>query len=255
MAEYTVKQLAELAGVSVRTLHHYDEINLLAPRLRTAAGYRVYGEPELLRLQQILFFRELDVPLTEIGRMLDAVGFDPVAALEDHRAKLEQRLGRLHRLLNTIDRTIERYRGEQAMLSDKELYEGFSDETIERYKREAREVYGEGLVSETERRLKKLTKPEWDIVRKEGEDVTRAVAALMDRSPDSSEVQAAVQRHHVWLNGNFYACSADMYEGLGRMYADNPEFRAYYDQFRDGLADFLSEAMMHYARNTLAHRN
>src|SRR5512142_78697 len=105
---YTVQQLARLAGVSVRTLHYYDQIGLLKPSARTAAGYRLYGEADLLRLQQILFFRELDFPLTEIQAILDQPDFDQVKALRDHRLLLQQEADRLGRLLNTIEKTISR---------------------------------------------------------------------------------------------------------------------------------------------------
>src|SRR5690606_30599484 len=104
-----VQELARKAGVSVRTLHHYDEIALLRPEKRSAAGYRLYGHAQLLRLQQILFYRELDFPLEEIGRLLDAPGFDPARALRAHRPALEARLGRLHRLLETLDKTLSHY--------------------------------------------------------------------------------------------------------------------------------------------------
>ena len=249
MAEYTVQQLAKLAGVSVRTLHYYDEIGLLAPSLRTAAGYRMYGERELLRLQQLLFFRELDVPLHEIGKILDDPAFDPVEALGAHRARLEQRLGRLHRLLATIDHTIARYRGEHEMVNDRDLYEGFSDEQIARYEREVRESYDPKLVAESRQRLKKLTKADWQVVKQQGENATRAIADLMHLAPAAVEVQQAVARHHAWINDNFYECSAETYEGLGRMYADSPDFRAYYDSFAENLADFMAAAMAHYARH------
>lgn len=251
MAEYTIQKLAKLASISVRTLHYYDEIGLLVPSLRTAAGYRMYGERELLRLQQVLFFRELDVPLHEIGKILDDPAFDPVEALGTHRARLEQRLGRLHRLLETIDHTIACYRGEHEMVSDSDLYEGFSDEQIARYEREVRESYDPKLVAESRQRLKKLTKAEWQAVKQQGEDATRTIAALMHLPAESAEVQQAVARHHAWINDNFYECSAEMYEGLARMYADSPDFRAYYDAFAVNLADFMAAAMVHFARHSL----
>jgi len=254
MREYTVKQLAGLAGVSIRTLHHYDEIGLLAPRLRTAAGYRVYGETELLRLQQILFYRELGIPLNEIGRILDAPDFDPVIALENHRANLEVRLGRLHRLLKTVDDTLSRYAGENDMLTDKELYEGFSEETVARYRREARERYDGNLVEETERRMRRLSKTEWQAVKAEGDVVTRRLSALVNEPPGSANVQAVVAEHHAWLERNFYTASAELYDGLGQTYATNPEFREYYEKYATGMADFLSAAMRCYANGVLRRR-
>jgi DNA-binding transcriptional MerR regulator len=165
---YTVGQLARLAGVSVRTLHHYHQIGLLAPAARTDAGYRLYGESELLRLQQILFFKEFDMPLEEVRQILDDPGFDPLTALEGHRQLLQRRMERLDHLLETIDRTIDRLTEENMTLTDKELYEGFSTEQIERYKRQAREMYDPALVEESERRVKRMSRAQWQAVGDEG---------------------------------------------------------------------------------------
>ena len=150
MKAYTVSQLANMARVSVRTLHHYDQIGLLRPASRTGAGYRLYGEPELLRLQQILFFRELDLSLSKIQTILDDAEFDQIASLESHRRQLQGRMDRLARLLKTIDKTIQRLTEDEMTLTDEELYEGFTPEQIERYERKAREMYDPELVREAE---------------------------------------------------------------------------------------------------------
>ncbi len=137
-----VKRLADLAGVSVRTLHHYDRIGLLVPSAHTPAGYRLYGTDDLLRLHQILFYRELGLALSEISGILDRPDFDPVRALEQHRALQAQQAERIGRLLET--------------------YEGFPGEQIERYRREAREMYDPALVAESERRTRRMTEEEWE---------------------------------------------------------------------------------------------
>jgi DNA-binding transcriptional MerR regulator len=250
---YTVSQLANMAGVSVRTLHHYDQIGLLQPAARTAAGYRLYGEPELLRLQQILFFKELDMPLGEVRQILDDPGFDQVTALEQHRQALQQRMKRLTRLLSTIDKTIDRLTEEDMAVTDEELYEGFTVEQIERYEREVREMYDPALVQESQRRLKKMSSAQWQAVKAEGEAVTTGLAALADLAPDDPEVQALVARHHAWIE-NFYPCSAEVYRGLGQGYVEHPEFRAFYEEVRPGLADFMQAAMNHYADQVLDGR-
>jgi DNA-binding transcriptional MerR regulator len=250
---YTVSQLAKMAGVSVRTLHHYDQIGLLAPSARTGAGYRLYGEPELLRLQQILFFKELDMPLDEVRQILDDPGFEQVTALEHHRQLLHRRMERLARLLKTIDKTIDRLAEEDMTLTDEELYEGFTTEQIERYKREAREMYDPALVEESERRVKKMSRAQWQAVGAEGEAVTTGLAALAGRGPGDPEVQALIARHHAWIE-NFYPCSAEIYRGLGQLYVEHAEFRAFYEKYRPGLADFMSAAMEHYASQVLDQR-
>lgn len=253
MKAYTVSRLARMAGVSVRTLHHYDQIGLLEPSTRTEAGYRLYGEPELLRLQQILLFKELDMPLEEVRRILDDPGFDLVVALAQHRQALHRRMERLARLLKTIDRTIDRLTEDDMALTDQELYEGFTPEQIERYQREAREMYDPALVAESERRVKKMSRAQWQAVKAEGGAVTTALAALADREPGDAEVQALVARHHAWIE-NFYPCSAEVFRGLGELYVQHPEFRANYEKYRPGLADFLSAAMSYYADHVLDRR-
>jgi DNA-binding transcriptional MerR regulator len=231
---YTVSQLARMAGVSVRTLHHYDHIGLLQPSSRTAAGYRLYKEQELLRLQQILFFKELDFPLNEIQNILDDPKFDQIKALEDHRRLLQKRAERLTRLLKTIDKTIQRLEEDDMKMTDEELYEGFTKEQIERYKREAREMYDPALVEESERRVRKMSRAEWKAVGAEGEAVTTALVALADREPGDAEVQKLVARHHAWIE-HFYPCSAEVYRGLAQGYVEHPEFRAFYEKYRPGV--------------------
>jgi DNA-binding transcriptional MerR regulator len=248
---HTVRQLANMAGVSVRTLHHYDHIGLLRPSARTAAGYRLYGTKDLLRLQQILLFKEFDLPLEEIRRILDDPGFDPVRALAQHRQTLELRAERLARLLNTIDRTIARLTEVDMSLTDEELYEGLPKETVDRWKREVDERYDPKLVAESNRRVRSMNKDQWNNVKAEGDAISRRMAELMGRPAGDPEVQATIARQHVWIE-NFYPCSAEVFTGLGQLYAENPEFQANYDKVRPGLADFMREAMAYYAENTLA---
>lgn len=248
---YTVRQVADMASITVRTLHHYDALGLLRPTGRSAAGYRLYGEADLLRLQQILFFRELGFSLEQIRTIIEDPHFDQVRALERHREMLQLERERLSRLLGTIDRTIAKLTEDNMGMTDEELWEGFSQEQIERYKRESREAYGVEVVEESERRAKSMSKGQWQAVKDEGEAVTRGLAALMDRPVDDPEVQALIDRHYRWV-ATFWTPDAAAYTGLGQMYTDNPEFRANYDKYRVGLADFLREAMKHYAEHELA---
>ena len=254
MTACTVRQLATLAGVSVRTLHHYDQIGLLTPSARTEAGYRLYGEADLLRLQQILFFKELDFPLAEIQAILDQPGFDQVEALRVHRRMLGERAARLACLLKTVDRTIAKLTGEDTMpLTDEEIYEGFSPEERARFKEyevEAAERWGE-MAAESGRRMSQMTKAQWQAIQQEGGAVTRLIGDYMGRPVSDGVVQAAIARHHAWIE-NFYPCSAEMYRGLGQVYVDDPRFTATYDKIRPGLAVFMRDAMAYYADHTLA---
>jgi DNA-binding transcriptional MerR regulator len=241
-----------MAGISVRTLHHYDEIGLLTPAARSEAGYRLYGEADLLRLQQILFFRELDFPLGDIRQILDDPDFDPLEALEEHRRLLHERAARIGRLLKTIDRTIGKLTENDMddKVTDEELYAGFTHEQRQRYEREVREQYDPDLVAESNRRVRNMTKAQWQALQTEGEEVRLALAGLMGRPVDDPEVQAAVARHYAMMN-QFYPVSAEIYRGLGQLYMTNDEFRAFYDKIRPGLADFMQPAMAYYAEHTL----
>jgi DNA-binding transcriptional MerR regulator len=248
---YTVQQLAQLAGVSVRTLHHYDHIGLLKPSAHTAAGYRLYGEADLLRLQQILFFKELDFPLADIQSILDDPGFDQVKALHDHQQMLQAESDRLGRLLKTIEKTISRLTEDSMTMTDEELYEGFTPEQIERYTREANELYDPKIVAESNRRVRNMTKAQWQAVKAEGGAVAQQLADLMDKQSGDPAVQAAIARHYAWVD-NFWHPTAESYRGLGQGYAEHPEFRAFYEKVRPGLADFMCAAMSFYADHTLA---
>ncbi|MCX6027892.1 MAG: MerR family transcriptional regulator [Chloroflexi bacterium] len=250
----TVRQLATLAGISVRTLHHYDQIKLLKPSARTEAGYRLYGEADLLRLQQILFFKELDFPLAEIQAILDRPGFDQAQALRNHRRMLGERAERLARLLRTVDRTIAKLTGEDTMpVTDEELYEGFSPKEREEYKgyeAEARERWGE-MAAESQHHVRQMSKAQWQAVKDEGDAVSRLMAELMGRPVSDPQVQAAMARQHAWIE-NFYPCSAEIFRGLGQMYVDDQRFTANYDKYRPGLAVFMRDAMTYYAEHSLA---
>lgn len=252
MPAYTVRQVAKMAGVSVRTLHHYDHIGLLRPATRTEAGYRLYEEADLLRLQQILFFKEIDFSLADIERILDDPGFDQVEALQHHRRRLQQRSQQLAQLLKTIDKTIAKLT-EDKLMTDEELYEGFTPEQIERYQREVNERYDPELVRISKERLGKMNKAQWQALKTEGETVTRLLAQVADHSPDDPAVQQLIARHHAMIE-QFYPASAELYRGLGQLYVEHDEFRAHYEQFRPGLADFMRAAMVHYADHVLAQQ-
>ena len=248
---YTVGQVAKTARVSIRALHHYDHIGLLRPSSRTAAGYRLYGESDLLRLQQILFFEELDSPLRQIQDTLDDPVFDHLEALENHRRLLRKQAERLARLLMTVDKTNQRLREDGVELTDGDLYEGFAQEQVERYEREARELYDPELVKESERRIRKMSKTQWEGLKREGEEVTRLIAGLIDKPAGDPEVQTLIGQHHGWIE-RFYDAPAEVYRGLGELYAEHDDFRDYYNKYRAGLADYMRAAMAYYADHVLS---
>lgn len=244
MSQYTVSQLSKISKVSVRTLHHYDSIGLLKPAARTVSGYRIYKDQELIQLQQILFFRELDFSLNEIKNILASPNFSVIEALKNHRQLLTKKRERLAELLKTVDKTILKLE-EKEMVTDQELYRGFKDEDIARYKQEAREHFGEKIVADTENKIRQMPKAEWAKIQMEGEELSRAIANLVECSPQDQEVQELINRHYHWLY-NFYTPSLEMYQGLANLYTTHPGFREHFDKYRPGLADFMKEAMQFY---------
>jgi DNA-binding transcriptional MerR regulator len=254
MKEYTVQKLAKLAGVSVRTLHHYDQIGLLQPSSRSAAGYRYYTEKELLRLQHILFFKELDFPLEQIGQILDNPDFEPVKALRSHRRLIEQKVERLSLLLVTIDKTIQKLKGKKAMSTDEELYQGFSPEEkaqFAQYADEARKKYDPNLVDEVNKRVSKWSKEKWNVVTKEGDDILRQLATLRSKPVSDIAVQALVARHHAYI-ANFFVASAEVYKGLGQLYVQDARFRKNFDKYGAGFVEYLQKAIEYYCDSKLS---
>lgn len=229
----------------MRTLHHYDQIGLLVPQAKTEAGYRLYGEAELYRLQQILFYRELGYSLKAIADALDAPGFNLVDSLKAHRAKLEREGQRTQQLIETIDKTIVELKRKDKMLSHEELYEGFPQG--KEYRQEAVERWGDE-VEQTEQRMKQMSKAELQELKAEGEEVTQKIAALMNLKPDDSLVQKAVAEHFRHMN-RFYLVTTEGYLGLGRMYVEDERFTAYYEKVKPGLAVFIRDAIEVFCSN------
>ncbi|MFD2571821.1 MerR family transcriptional regulator [Spirosoma soli] len=258
MRPYSVNQLAKLAGVSVRTLHHYDRLGLLKPSVRTEARYRLYGEKELIRLQQILFYKELDFSLAEIRRIMNDPAFDMMAALESHRCALENRRDRLTTLLGTIDKTISKLKGEQRMMTDEELYAGFPREQAEAYRREAVDKYGAKEVEASENNLRQLGKAGVERLKADQQDITQTLLQMIHDDPASAAVQQQIARHYTNIRG-FWGedvCKsknmAEAYKGLAQLYIDDPRFTSQNGQANPAYAAFLHKAMTYFANTQLS---
>ena len=245
---YTVKQLSELAGVSVRTLHHYDQIGLLIPSARSETNYRFYNTDDLLRLQQILFYRELDFSLKEIREVLYAKNFDLIKSLRLQRKSLKQKLGRYETLITTIDKTINKLKNQEGMITDKEMYEGFTPEEIERNRKEVREKWGAETLAQTEANIKSMGKQEWGEIKQEADEINLWLANVMHKSPDDAEVQEIVELHFKHIN-RFYEVSKERYLGLSDLYVQDERFKANYDKVKNGLAEFLSKSMKAFCKS------
>lgn len=241
---YTVRKLSRITGITVRTLHYYDEIGLLAPTTVGGNGYRYYGEDALARLQQILFFREMDLGLGPIRDMLDAPGFDQAEALKAHRGALQARIGRLNTLVQTIDATL-RHLEEGTSMNSQDMFAGFSEEQQAAYAKEAEELYDPEIVRESNRRWKGYSKDQQQAVMQEMGQVSIDLAALSDRDPADADVQAVMARWHQSIR-RFYEPTPEILRGLGELYTTDARFTATFDRVQPGLAATLQRAINVY---------
>jgi MerR family transcriptional regulator, thiopeptide resistance regulator len=241
---YTVKQLAQLAGVTVRTLHHYDEIGLLTPPVVGANGYRYYDNQSVLRLQSIRFYRELDFSLDAIKAVFDQPKFHPVRALREQRAALEAKLGRLHRLITTIDETIRHLTGEKN-LSTKQLFAGLTPEEEENNADEAAKRWGEKSVRASQKKYSAYTQGQKQQIATEGNSIYASFVAAIPQGPASAEAQAIVLRWRKHLS-YFWTPNDDQCVGLAAHYRDDPAFRKNFAGLHPELAGFVADAVEIY---------
>jgi len=252
MATYTVRQLARLSGVSVRTLHHYDEIGLLRPAFTGENRYRYYTRDELLRLQDILFHRELGVPLQQIARLLESDGSNRLAILSRHREMLAERVDRSRQLLRTIDRTIAELNGE-GTVKDKDLYQGFAPEKQAEYEDWLIERGGEPMRENIERSRQAFGKLGKEQIEASLEEGGKAEMALVEHfragdAPDSEMVTPALDRHRAWVSTMWSKdCPPEAYGGLADLYLAHPDFVARYEAYGEGFSTWLTSAMKTYA--------
>jgi DNA-binding transcriptional MerR regulator len=244
---YTVKQLSALAGVTPRTLHYYDQIGLLKPTRVAENGYRYYGDESLLRLQQILFYRELDLPLDEIKKIMGRQDFDVMGALHSHRDALKKQVARLNRLLQTVDNTINHLKGNQTM-SEKSLFEGFSEQEQERYAAEAEQLYDPETVRESNRKWQGYSAAKKQAIMEEGNQVYLDMIAVMPKGAASPEAQSIVERWRKQMD-YFWTPDLDQLVALATGYVEDPRFKANFDKIHPQLAEFLRDAVKIYVEN------
>ncbi len=248
--EYTVRELSRMAGVSARTLRFYDEIGILKPARTSSSGYRIYGQAEVDKLQQILFYRELGVRLDKIKEIVDDPAFDAVAALKNHRERLLDKKKQLDRLIRNVDKTVESHERRIAM-SDQEKFEGFKQRLIEenerKYGKEIREKYGDETVEQSNGKLKNMTREQYAEVARLSEELTSVLAEAFETGdPAGPLAQKAADLHKRWLTFYWNEYSKEAHAGLAQMYVDDEQFTAYYDADRPGTAAFLRDAVHIY---------
>lgn len=254
MKTYTVTDLARLSGVTVKALHHYDEIGLLKPAFVGENRYRYYGRDELLRLQQIMLYRELDIPLRDIALLLDQPR-DRLSALQEQKARLEAEAKRYRQLIRTIDRTIAELNGEKLM-KDADLYKGFSPEKQAEYEAWLIERFGGDMpahLARSRQNFESLAPAEKERLGAEYGDVEHALAEGLRHGvpPQSTALDPLLARHRAWVAAMWSApCSLERYAGLADLYLSHPDFVARYEQIETGFADYLATAMKAWAART-----
>lgn len=248
--EYTVRKLGGLAGVSTRTLRYYDEIGILKPARINSSGYRIYGQKEVDRLQQILFYRELGVSLDRIKDIITSPAFDGAGALKEHREKLLEKKAQLELLIANVDKTIASTEGWIEM-SNKEKFEGFKNKMIDdnekKYGKEIREKYGDDTVNKSNAKLQNMTEEQYKEVTALAEQLAQTLAeAFKTGDPAGELAQNAADLHKQWLTYYWHEYSKEAHAGLAQMYVDDERFTAYYDKDQPGTAEFLRDAIQIY---------
>jgi len=243
---YTVGKVAELSGVTIRTLHHYDEVGLLSPGGRSAAGYRIYEDSDLERLQRILFYRELGFTLDEISTIVDDPHTDALGHLRRQRKLLTGRIDRLSAMVDAIDYEMEA-RTMDIPLTPEERLEIFGEFRPEDYAEEAEQRWGDtDSYKESQRRVSSYNKEDWQQLKAEEEEIRARLAAAFEAglAPDSEEAMAAAEAHRQHISRWFYECTYEIHRGLTEMYVSDERFRSNYDTKPPGLADFIRQAAL-----------
>jgi MerR family transcriptional regulator, multidrug-efflux activator len=246
---YKVKEVAETTGVSVRTLHHYDRIDLLKPEEVSSAGYRLYSDENLERLQQILVFKEMDFSLHEIKDIIDRPEFNRKENLKKHKELLLAKKKRLEEIIQTVEMTIFSIEGGYQM-ENKDMFKGFDSKEIEehqkKYSKEAKERYGKETVEKVEKRTAGYSSEDWREIQNKTDEIYKRIIAGMDNGAEDPGVQRAVAGWRQLITDHYYDCTLDIFRGLGDLYVDDPRFTKNIDKYQQGLAAFFKEAIHYY---------
>lgn len=237
----TVHEVAQLAGISVRTLHYYDEIGLLKPKHKTSSNYRLYNDDDLEKLWQILFFKELEFPLSKIKEIIGNPKFDKEQALKSHKKLLLEKRKRLDGIITSIDDTI-RKGFEINMINT------FNNENYEKYKEEAIEKYGD-MARTSYDKVSQYSKVQWKTIQAEAAKIYAELAENMDKGPKDEKVQDLIAQWRKHITQYYYDCTIEIFKGLGQLYVTDQRFTKNIDKTKEGLAAFMKDAMDYYCEN------
>jgi DNA-binding transcriptional MerR regulator len=243
---YSVGQVAGFAGVTVRTLHHYDAIGLLVPSERNRAGHRRYSDGDLDRLQQILFYRELGFPLEEVAALLDDPAADPRAHLRRQHELLTARIEQLQKMAAAVQNAMEA-RKMGINLTPEERFEVFGDKDPEQYAEEAEARWGDTeAYAESQRRAATYTKEDWKRIQAEVDDWGRRYAALVaaGEQPSGEAAMDLAEEHRQHISSYYFEVPYEMHRCFGEMYVSDERFKAFYDAMGPGVAEHLRDAIL-----------
>lgn len=248
--EYTVHKLSQMAGISGRTLRYYDEIGILSPARINSSGYRIYGQAEVDRLQQILFYRELGLELEAIKEIINSPSFDRAGALREHRHKLVDKRTHLDLLIDNVDKTLASIEG-GIVMSDQDKFVGFKQKLIadneEKYGREIRAKYGNETIDRSNQKVMNMTEDEYAAANQLASDIINTLhKAMAAGDPAGETAQQAAALHRQWLSLYWDNYSPQAHLGVTQMYVADDRFRAYYDREQPGTAEFLRKAVSIY---------
>ena len=243
---YSVGEVARSAHVTVRTLHHYDEIGLLRPSGRTTSGYRSYSDADLDRLQRILAYRQLGFPLDKIAAILDDPDVDPIDHLRRQRDVLTDRIEELRRMVAALEKTMEA-RKMGINLSPDEQFEVFGDQPLGDWADEAEQRWGDtDAFRESQRRTASYTKRDWERIKAESEEINARFAGLMRSGQPADSVVAmdVAEAHRAHVDRWFYPVPYAMHRNLAGMYVQDPRFATTYEKLAPGLAQYVHDAII-----------
>ena len=248
--EYTINKLAKLAGISTRTLRYYDKLDLLTPNRLSSNGYRIYGQKEIDKLQHILFYRELGLPLGEIKHIISSESFDVTDALHAHLSALLAKRNQLDALIINVQKTLLSTKGEITM-SNNEKFKGFGEQLADdnevKYGEEIREKYSEEVVDASNAKIKGMTKEQYAEIEALSAEVNEALRVASRQGDPASELaQKACELHKKWLCYFWDSYTKEAHIGVAQMYVDDPRFTTYYDKIAVGCAVFLRDAVLIY---------
>ncbi len=239
-----VGQMAEVAGVTVRTLHHYDALGLLTPGARSAAGYRLYEDADCERLQEILFYRELGFGLEEINVILRNPEYDRAGALRHQRDLLVLQKDRLQTMIGAVETALDAQEKGITMTKE-EMFEVFGDFDPKVHEAEVEERWAGAALEQSKRRTRTYGKDQWKEAMAEGESITTELAERLSagEAPEGVATMDLAERHRLHIDRWFYECSHEMHAGLGSMYTADARFTEYYEKYAPGLAEFVKSAI------------